>query len=80
MLNIRHHWRLCITNLQVELTFYSLLVMHFSEIQGEQHGADLQHSVVPIHDPGPPPEFIGLRLAHNAFGMLTDLVEYLSVR
>ncbi|KAF9990561.1 hypothetical protein BGZ75_001125 [Mortierella antarctica] len=27
---------------------------------------------------GPPPEFIGLRLAHNAFGMLTDLVEYLS--
>ncbi|KAF9965424.1 hypothetical protein BGZ70_004888, partial [Mortierella alpina] len=56
----------------------SPLAQYLQELQQEQHGADLQHAVVPIHDPGPPPEFIGLRLAHNAFGMLTDLVEYLS--
>ncbi|KAG0207613.1 hypothetical protein BGX28_001204 [Mortierella sp. GBA30] len=56
----------------------SPLAQYLQDIQGEQLGSDLQHAVIPIHDPGPPPEFIGLRLAHNAFGMLTDLVEYLS--
>jgi len=51
-----------------------------TDIQGEQQGAELQHSTVPIHEPGPPPASISTRLAQNAVGMLTHLVEYISVK
>ncbi|KAI1312237.1 hypothetical protein EDD11_003037 [Mortierella claussenii] len=56
----------------------SPLAQYLQEIQGEQHGSDLQHTAVPVHDPEPPPEFIGFRLAHNAVDMLAHLVEYLT--
>jgi hypothetical protein len=49
------------------------------EIQGENHGMDLQHATVPVHEPEPQPGFIGLRLAHNAVDMLSHLVEYVTV-
>ncbi|KAF9928833.1 hypothetical protein BGZ65_006087, partial [Modicella reniformis] len=54
----------------------SPLAQYLQEIQGE-HG-DLHHATVPVHEPATPPEFIGIRLAHNAVDILTHLVEYLS--
>ncbi|KAG0366333.1 Mysoin-binding motif of peroxisomes-domain-containing protein [Gamsiella multidivaricata] len=56
----------------------SPLAQYLQEIQGEQHGTDLQHTTVPVHEPEPQPEFIGFRLAHNAVDMLAHLVEYLT--
>ncbi|KAF9195248.1 hypothetical protein BGZ50_004886 [Haplosporangium sp. Z 11] len=56
----------------------SPLALYLQDIQGEQHTTDLQHATVPVHEPRPQPESITLRLAHNAVGMLTHLVEYIS--
>ncbi|KAF9917152.1 hypothetical protein BX616_001793 [Lobosporangium transversale] len=56
----------------------SPLAHYLQEIQSEQHGMDLRHTAMPVHDPDPPPEPIGLRLAHNAADMFTHLVEYLT--
>ncbi|KAF9089463.1 hypothetical protein BGX23_006649 [Mortierella sp. AD031] len=56
----------------------SPLAQYLQDIQEEQHGPDLQHSTVPIHEPGPKPDSMGTRMAHNAVGMLTHLIEYLT--
>ncbi|KAF9921992.1 hypothetical protein FBU30_007934 [Linnemannia zychae] len=56
----------------------SPLAQYLQDIQEEQHGPDLQHSPVPIHEPGPKPDSMSKRMADNAMGMLTHLMEYLT--
>ncbi|KAF9123410.1 hypothetical protein BGW39_008994 [Mortierella sp. 14UC] len=56
----------------------SPLAQYLQDIQEEQHGPNLQHSPVPIHEPGPKPDSVGRRMADNAVGMLTHLIEYLT--
>ncbi|KAF9908320.1 hypothetical protein EC991_009964 [Linnemannia zychae] len=56
----------------------SPLAQYLQDIQEEQHAPDLQHSPVPIHEPGPKPDSVGKRMADNAVGMLTHLIEYLT--
>lgn len=56
----------------------SPLAQYLQDIQEEQHGPDLQHSPVPIHEPGPKPDSVGKRMANNTIGMLTHLIEYLT--
>ncbi|KAF9541377.1 hypothetical protein EC957_003107 [Mortierella hygrophila] len=56
----------------------SPLAQYMQDIQEEQHGPDLQHSPVPVREPGPKPDSVGKRMANNTVGMLTHLIEYLT--